>query len=225
VILSVFSIGSVPPVVIAQAAEQFGGCAFVVDPKDDQAMDLYPLLDELGQVIVSNDVASCVAALRGRSLLGVVTFADRGIRMTSDLAHHFGLPGLSTESAEWCSNKISQRRRLNLCGVGNVQSFPMEGRELPAEVRFPAIVKPTEGAGSEDTFYVYSAHEYASLFNQISESRAYVVEEYIEGIDTRFGPWLSSNVSIESAVDASGLVKHMGITLRLPLAPLLLRGF
>ncbi|MEU9157786.1 ATP-grasp domain-containing protein [Streptomyces sp. NPDC048417] len=218
-IVNVFSIGSAPPNAIAEAAEPYGGCTFVVEPDDDAALASVPVLQELGEVVVADGVDACVRALGGRVPAGVVTFADRGLRLASGLARHYGLPGLSEKAAEWCCDKIAQRERLNACGVGDVPTAPLQGGVFPAEVPMPAVVKPREGAGSEDTAFVHSAEEFRDLMTQLSPDRPYVVERYIEGVDTPFGPLLTDSVSVESAVDARGAVRHIGMTLRLPLAP------
>ena len=217
-ILNVFSIGSAAPHAIALAAERHGGCVFVVEPDDSAAILLLPVLGELGDVIVARDVAGCVSGLRGRRPEGVVTFADRGIRLASGLARHFGLPGLEEKAAEWLSDKVAQRERLNATGVCEVGAAPLTGGVPPAGLRPPVVVKPREGAGSEDTVIIRTDEELRSLMPQLTEGRSYIVEEYIEGVDTRFGPWLVDLVSVESAVDVHGSVGHIGVSLRLPLA-------
>lgn len=218
-IVNVFSIGSVPPDAIAEAAEPYGGCVFVVEPDDADALASMPILREFGEVVVADSLETCVRSLDGRVPDGVLTFADRSLRFSSGLARHYGLPGLSEKAANWCSDKIAQRERLNACGVGDVPTAPLRGGAFPAGVPMPAVIKPREGAGSEDTAFVHSAEEFRDLMPLLSPDRAYVAERYIEGVDTPFGPLLTDSVSVESAVDAHGAIRHIGVTLRLPLAP------
>ncbi|WP_436521070.1 ATP-grasp domain-containing protein [Actinoplanes sp. HUAS TT8] len=216
--VNVFSDGSVPPAVIAEAAERFGGCLFVVEPDDADAMALLPVLEELGDALVADSVEAFAAAFGDGTPAGVVAFADRSLRFASELARHYRLPGLSEKSAQWCRDKVAQRERLNACGVGDVRSAPMNDGVYPAEVPLPAVVKPRDGAGSEDTVFVHSEAEFRTLTSQINPHRPYVVEQFIEGVGAPFAPWLADQVSVESAVDAFGGVRHIGITLRTPLA-------
>lgn len=216
-ILNVFSAGSAPPSTIAEAAQAYGGCVFVVDPDDAAAVALLPILEELGEVITANTLEACVCALGGRRPWGVVSFADRGIRLSSELSRHFGLPGLSTQAAEWFSDKVAQRARLNECGIGRVSAAPMVGGVFPPGVPLPAVVKPREGAGSQDTAFVHTMDEFSALMAQLDTERPYIVEQYIEGVDTQFGPWRTDLVTVESATDVHGAIRHLGVSLRLPL--------
>lgn len=217
-ILNVFSAGSAPPTAIAQAAERYGGCVFVVDPDDATAVALLPVLEELGEVIAANTLGACISALGGRRPSGVVTFADRGLRPASELSRYFDLPGLSGAAAELLSDKIAQRTRLGACGLSPIKVASMVGGDFPAEIPLPVVVKPREGAGSQDTIFVHTMDEFSALKSQINLDRSYIVEQYIEGVDTRFGPWTADLVTVETAVDAHGSVHHLGISLRLPLA-------
>ncbi|MCX2182271.1 ATP-grasp domain-containing protein [Streptomyces sp. SKN60] len=199
-------------------AEPYGGCVFIVDPEEPDAIALLPVLEELGTVVTANTLEACVELLADVTPRGVVVFDERSIRLAAGLAEYYDLPGVSPKAAQWLCDKSAQRERLNACGIGDVRSVSMTGGEVPAEIPLPAVVKPSAGAGSEDTFIVRTREEFDVVAAGLDPARAYVVEHYIEGADAPLGSWLADYVSVESAVDAAGTVRHIGITGRLPLA-------
>lgn len=80
-----------------------------------------------------------------------------------------------------CSDKIETARRLNAKGVPTLPTQIMTNttRDLP-ESGFPAVVKPRDGAGSENTFRVNDAAELAAALQQIGEQEV-ICQPYCSG--------------------------------------------
>jgi predicted ATP-grasp superfamily ATP-dependent carboligase len=218
VIINVYTLGSSPPSAVAVAAEGFGGCLYVVDPDDRAAASMLPVLRELGPVVVATDPEDVARALGPTTPRGVVTFAERTLGLTARIAEFFDLLGPSKETVRWLTNKAEQRERLNQQGLGPVRSVSMIGGRIPPDVPLPAVIKPQQGAGSQDTVFVRDERELASQVRALPADRAYVIEELIQGSDRPLGSWLADYLSVETAVDSCGHVVHLGVTGRLPLA-------
>lgn len=217
-IVTVYTLGSAPPSSVAMATERFGGCLYVVDPDDAAAVSMLPVLRELGPLVVTTDPEDVGRALGSRTPRGVVTFAESTLGLTGRIAEFFGLPGVSTDAVRWLTNKAEQRRRLNDRGLGSVRSVAVTGGEVPADAPLPGVIKPQQGAGSQDTVVVRDERELATQVRDLPAARAYVIEAFIQGSDQPLGPWLADYLSVETAVDAGGRVVHLGVTGRLPLA-------
>ena len=217
-IINAYTLGSAPPSTVAVAAEGFGGCLHVVDPDDRDAVSMLPVLRELGPVVVSTDPAHIARALGPTTPRGVVTFAESTLGLAARIAEFFELPGPSKQTARWLTNKMQQRERLNEQGLGPVRSVSMIGSQIPPDVPLPAVIKPQQGAGSQDTVFVRDERELAIQARDLPADRAYVIEELIQGSDRPLGPWLTDYVSVETAVDTRPHVVHLGVTGRLPLA-------
>jgi biotin carboxylase len=112
---------------------------------------------------------------------------------------------------------------LNASGVGRIVTVPFsfdapDAVTIDASAVFPAIVKPEEGAGSEDTIYAESPGDLLAKLSDLRPGRPYVIEEYIPGGEPFGGEWLANYLSVESVV-THGQVRHLGMSGRLPLAP------
>jgi predicted ATP-grasp superfamily ATP-dependent carboligase len=80
-------------------------------------------------------------------------------RLTRELCHLGGrLLGSSAEAVELTGDKARLAARLEARGIETPRTrmiVPANG--LPADAEYPAVIKPVDGAGSVDTFYVNDA--------------------------------------------------------------------
>ncbi|MER5647997.1 siderophore biosynthesis protein [Streptosporangium sp. NPDC002524] len=104
---------------------------------------------------------------------------------TALAAAYFGLPGKDWRACVDTKNKALTRRRLADAGVETVRSARLAPADPPpADMPFPAVVKPREGVASEDVVLVRDAGELATAVADIRDRRpgeTLVVEEYLDG--------------------------------------------
>lgn len=98
-----------------------------------------------------------------------------------------GIPGTSTRTAWLCRDKPAMKEALREAGVPTARSIGTsdldEARAFIAEVGYPVILKPRDGAGAAGTA---RAHDDESLEAAIQESglgrgEGVAIEEFIEG--------------------------------------------
>ncbi|MGC9219954.1 MAG: ATP-grasp domain-containing protein [Solirubrobacteraceae bacterium] len=178
------------------------------------------LLERMGPVVdvASDDLDAAAAALRRAQVSGLVAFSDADLMLTSKLRELLSLPGYSPQVASAIRNKFLQRQALR---VGNVAQpdfwhLPngLDGGQLDrvaATVRYPAMVKPVEGAGSQGVTRVDSPAQLLAAYRADVEQLA---EEYMVETadrDMRF----SGHVAIDSAVTSAG-ISHAHIRMNFP---------
>jgi biotin carboxylase len=179
-----------------------------------------------GYVEGSTDTAAAmrdtIDALRERHVSdafdGVVTFWDHGVVPAAEVAAALGLPGPSVAAAHRARNKAAMRAAL---AAGDVPHPAFARTTAWADVAaaserigFPAIYKPTGGAGSAGVFRIDTADELRATFDRAAATvnpdtdsffayypDEFVLEEYVEGTE----------VSVEGVV-ARGRCHVAGVT-------------
>ncbi len=97
------------------------------------------------------------------------------------------IPGISTRTAFLCRDKPAMKEVLREndvpCAQSTGASSAEEVRAFAAEVGFPLILKPVDGAGSAGTFKVTNDEEMEAAIVQAGTARGVptAVEEFIEG--------------------------------------------
>jgi hypothetical protein len=212
-------LGSADPLQIAKSAAEFGGCVFVVDPHDGYAMSLVGLLEQLGRVIVDNEVDSIASTLRNENLLpkGVVTFAESGVEIANGLANSFQLPSLTRGEPNALFDKFAQRTVLNAAFGEKGTSVALLKDGVPPDFKFPAFVKPRRGAGSRNTMSVAREEDLRDSLAKLGDNEELILEEALIGEAGHVEDWLADYVSVESLVQSS-VIYTIGITGRLPSA-------
>ncbi|HEY1618841.1 MAG TPA: ATP-grasp domain-containing protein [Streptosporangiaceae bacterium] len=98
----------------------------------------------------------------------VVTFWDHGVVPAAQVAQALSLPGGNPRAASTARNKAAMRQALAAAGVPCPASARVTGRaelELAAaRIGYPAIYKPTGGAGSAAIFRVNGPDQLAAAF-------------------------------------------------------------
>lgn len=99
-----------------------------------------------------------------------------------------GIPGTSVRTAHLCRDKPAMKDALKAAGIPCAQSTGAssaeEVRAFAAQVGYPLIVKPRDGAGASGTFRVDSDAELEHAIRQSGvghRGRSVAVEEFIEG--------------------------------------------
>ncbi|WP_435613370.1 ATP-grasp domain-containing protein [Streptomyces sp. bgisy159] len=150
---------------------------------------------------------------------GVVTYSDSLVRTAADLAVRHGLPGQSPQTAVALTDKFVQRTTLAEHGVDAVRCallrHPRDWERAVATVGLPAVVKPTVGSASRNTFPVTDAAAGAALVRELltpgeggAPERELILEEMLIGTDQgHHGDYCS----VESIV-ADGKAVHLPLS-------------
>jgi len=106
---------------------------------------------------------------------------------TAQVREARGIPGLTPRAAEVCRDKALMKEVLRQGGVPCARSARIaslaEGRDFAAEVGFPLIVKPLDGAGAAGTSRVDDLDGLLTALRAsgVDGQHAVAVEEFIEG--------------------------------------------
>lgn len=216
---------------LAGAAEEICDLLWVVDTTMPDVEFMTKLLRRLGRVIdVAGLAPDAAAELIGASSPGgILALTDGQLRWTAHVAERLGLPFHTPDTALRLTDKIEQRRAVAAAGLAVPGFWPVPEagddpgwKALEAQISFPAVLKPREGAGSRHVVAVSSLEE---LRAQAAEARAALsprsrltIEEYIRDRPSDIGAALAGYVSVESII-SDGIVSHLAITGRTPTVP------
>ncbi|WP_406362483.1 ATP-grasp domain-containing protein [Streptomyces sp. NBC_00715] len=230
VIAVVYDFGSVAPADIVDRLEPLGDVVLAVCPSR-HTEELAPLLTDLAPVVPvreedAHTLDASVERLSEHRPDAVLTYSERRLGTTAELAARLGLPFHDARTVRLLTDKYEQRRRLRERGVDPVRCrllrTPGDWAPALAAVGLPAVLKPLRGEGSRSTHLVRDAATGAALATRLLTApasgggeEALVLEEYLEGVGA--GPF-GDHVSVESAV-LDGRVTHWATTGKFPLAP------
>ncbi|NNE43655.1 MAG: ATP-grasp domain-containing protein, partial [Gemmatimonadetes bacterium] len=101
-----------------------------------------------------------------------------------------GLPGMTVEETVPFRDKEVMKERLDAAGIRTPRharaNTVAECREGAERVGFPLIIKPIDGAGSQDTYRIDSARELENVFGKLGHISEVTIEEFIDGEDCTF---------------------------------------
>lgn len=228
-----YDVGSVSPTRMSRIAAEAGARLAFVCPPTAHARQMRPVLECHGAVIDAGAYAGVRALGSAVSALhpaGIVTFSERAIELTAELAAVLGLPYQDVADIPAIRTKAAQRERLRKAGVENVRYARVNRLEHSdaalAHVGLPAIVKPDAGAGSRNTFVVRTAEEYrsglAAVLSGHRREHELIVEELLVGRAVP-SPW-GDYVAVD-CMSRDGAVEPLFITGRFaPAEPFRERG-
>lgn len=162
------------------------------------------------------------AALAGHGVEGVVTYSERMLEATAELAAQAGLVFHSPQVIANVTNKAKQRTRLREAGVDALTSILLTSidawEDAIGQTGVPAVVKPVRGDSSRSTVMITDGRAGRETVERLLAAEgALLVEEMLRGApppDPCFGDY----VSVESAVLPDGTV-HYAVTGKFRLAP------
>lgn len=107
------------------------------------------------------------------------------VLMTASLRERVGVPGMSRDTVLGFRDKTLMKQRLVAAGV-RVPRFARvtsaaECYEAAAEIGYPIVIKPIDGAGSADTYAVKDAEGMKKVLAQLGHLQEANLEEFIEG--------------------------------------------
>ena len=181
-------------------------------------------LGRFGRVCdIGGSVHEAAAVLASAGVDGVTTFADAQLVRTAEIAEILRLPGNPPEVANRLVDKGEQRRALAAAGVPVPEFVELGVATEPTSfdaVRYPAVLKPTVGAGGRTTFAAPDAGAAAwqlAALRAAGDLRPMILEEclgeYPPGQRGEYGDY----VSVEPVV-GPGVVHTVQVVGRMPLA-------
>jgi carbamoylphosphate synthase large subunit len=212
--------GAASPREIVQAVAGLAHPTFVL--RDDaKASRIIAALRDVAHIVPYTTPEETAAAIRAhRAPSGIVTFSERMLAVTTELAQRLSLPFHSADVTRRLTSKTLQRRALRDAGVENlrfqrVKTVADIGRALES-VGTPAVLKPEFGEGSHATYRLDDATAAATMMSAPPAFRAgsgLQVEEFLQGrSNLPFGDY----ISVES-VTVSGVTTHLAVTGKFPL--------
>lgn len=198
VVLVVYDLGSLAPTRIAQAVRENGAEPVFVAADTDHARQAADLLALLGATVrVDPDRDLLLRALDQLSPAGIVTFSDRQVAFTAQLAAQLDLPHHRLEDIPAITRKDAQRRRFAEHGLEAIRfrsvTDPGAVEEAVAHVGVPAVIKPTSGAGSRNTLAATTEAQARDLITGLlhaadGSKSEIMIEEFLVGRPTP-APW------------------------------------
>jgi len=128
--------------------------------------------------------------LGGRRVERVECLWEPGVVLAAKLRAALGAPGINEEQAHAFRDKDRMKAVLDEAGIRTPRharaSTTEQIREYSAEIGYPIIIKPIDGAGSADTYPVRSDEELEQTLRLIGHVPEVSVEEFIEGEEYTF---------------------------------------
>lgn len=172
---------------IIRKAKEMGYYTIAIDKKADSPgfkyADEYKIIDIV-------DENACLEYAISKNIDGVLTGAtDYGVLTTAYISKEMKLPGLDYEVAKIIKNKYLVRNLLFQNKVDDLsQFFEVENikklNEIKTKIRFPVMVKPSDGSGSKAAKRVDTLEELTSACEQAIESSMIgkaLIEDFIIG--------------------------------------------
>jgi tyramine---L-glutamate ligase len=91
-------------------------------------------------------------------------------RRTANAARHTALLGSDVAAIELCSDKLRLAEFLAAHGIPTIPTAALDLAEPEVQWPYPIVMKPRDGAGSLDTFYVEDARQMESCCRNARES-------------------------------------------------------
>ncbi|MCA8973567.1 MAG: ATP-grasp domain-containing protein [Planctomycetes bacterium] len=123
--------------------------------------------------------------LRGRSIDRVECSWERLMYFAARLRHAFAVPGMTMEQTAIVRDKERMKEVVEAAGLrvprhGRARS-QQEAWAAAERTGYPLIIKPIDGAGSQNTFRCNDAREFDAALQRTRHVEEVSVEEYVEG--------------------------------------------
>lgn len=145
-------------------------------------------------VISTHDIDNLCGYLKeyknqGKKIIGVITMGSDIPNIVATLSQHFGLPGISLETAYLATNKYEMKIRFRERGIpipwfDEVHSVD-NLKKVVLEQGYPLIIKPIDSSGSRGVFLLEEGCDLEELFTRskaFSRSGRVQIEEFLEGL-------------------------------------------
>jgi biotin carboxylase len=212
----VYGLGSAGPVDILRSARDDIPVLLLSDSGDAHTARARPLIEFFDDRIdlAADDVDTVVRHLRSRSPAGIVTFSERMLPLTADLAERLGLASHSPAVARAVTDKAVQRQLLAASPLLTTPFAVLDADAGAVEaIGLPAVVKPVRGEGGTNVRLLRQPSDVATLRADLAcgDLGPMLVEAYLADAPHPAGSGYGSYVSVEAFV-VDGKTVHWGIT-------------
>ncbi|MCH7689300.1 MAG: ATP-grasp domain-containing protein [Planctomycetes bacterium] len=107
------------------------------------------------------------------------------------------LCGCSVEAIELCADKLQLASHLNRHGLPVVETDLLNADGTHGDMEFPIVVKPQNGAGSQQTFLVNDERELNEVSEEFQQTPQFgppILQPYVEGDSISVGVIVSKHV-------------------------------
>lgn len=115
---------------------------------------------------------------------------EAGMYLAARIREALGLPGMTIEETKPYRDKELMKRVLENAGIRTPRhgsaTTESQVRDAVAHVGYPLVIKPIDGAGSNDTFRVNNPEELEQIIHRTRHVPEVSVEEFVEGADCTF---------------------------------------
>ena len=124
-------------------------------------------------------------ALQGVDVDRIECLWEPGVMLAAELRKHFGVEGLSVEQAHRFRDKEAMKQALDAAGIRTPRHVKVATVaacfEAVADIGYPVILKPIDGAGSADTYRIDNDDELRLVLPRLRHVPSISVEEFIDG--------------------------------------------
>ncbi|MFH9296754.1 acetyl-CoA carboxylase biotin carboxylase subunit family protein [Streptomyces sp. NPDC017520] len=222
--LVVYDTGSFTPYEISAAAEDLCEPVFVLRGENVDPAGTRKLLKGFGKVVELPSVRTGLDVLGALDPQGVITFCDHCVELSAAIAARLGLRFHSPDTATKLADKAAQRAALRAAGLPSPRFAEVTSTAgidaALATVPLPAVIKPTRGGGSANTYRVEDGERARTLLADCLGAlrSSMIIEEILVGAPGAASAGWSDIVSVETLFVA-GEAHHLATTGRFPFAP------
>lgn len=221
-VLVVYDVGAATPREIMSAASGLCEVIFLFHQDRAESALAIELIEELAIGIdgTGRSVPELVDLLQPYELSGITTFSEYALRLTCQLGDELGLRVHDLPTLDRLTRKSLQRQCLAQARVDSVAFELVRSRDeiLPALERIgvPAVLKPSTGTHSRDTFRLDRIEDGKDLVDRLDVREDFVLEELLVGDPGWTGPGWGDHVSVEH-VSFDGEHQHIVTLGKFPL--------
>jgi biotin carboxylase len=220
--------GAAGPRDIWKAASNVCELIFVSIGEPVDALASWP--HELAEVVALDTFGDAAADPRLASMDSITTFSEPTISAAAEIGRLLGLRYHRPEVARALTDKDAQRSALVAAGVSWVKHATIrvvtDVDRAGQQVGFPAVIKPSTGSGSRNTYRVDDQDHLHDLVRRLLDprpgegvaERSLQLETLLVGDATVAGPGHGDYVSVESVWCNPGW-RHVAVLGKHPLAP------
>jgi hypothetical protein len=218
----------VPVMQLTEAAAGMCELLWMIDGSLPEMREMTDLLNRFGPVV---DIGGLSVAQILEELSppykpdGLVTYLDAGMPTFAQVAEELHLPFHSYRTAIALTDKAEQRREMKTAGLATPPCAVIAANDSESDIvaagstiGWPAVLKPRSAQGSRYTFFVKDESQLIDYLRDLGPGRPdMILEGYLDGDPSRADGPYADYISVESVV-AGGVISHLAITGRFPLA-------
>ncbi|WP_392424729.1 acetyl-CoA carboxylase biotin carboxylase subunit family protein [Barrientosiimonas humi] len=174
-----------------RALSQVGATVFAVgetpwDWLDEELKGWIDHYEQVGSVTDVDQLRTVVEHFQSRAWIDALEATIEAHTLPAAVVREqTGIPGTSVHTTYLCRDKPSMKEALRQVGVPTAASAAAENidqlRDFVAQVGYPVIVKPRDGAGASGTHKVENDTELAAAAATFGSATSVAVEEFVEG--------------------------------------------